>query len=104
MSDILQEFLVAIGFQVDSASERKATKSLEEYERAVVEAERRAEAARLAGAKTAQEAPRIKAENAVKEARRVLASAKERQKAEADEARHAKQRADEEKKRTKARV
>src|SRR4051794_18040271 len=50
MSDILREFLVAIGYQVDAKSEKKAADSANCVEQAVSGADKRMTGAQVAGA------------------------------------------------------
>ncbi|MCJ2023669.1 hypothetical protein [Methylobacterium sp. J-067] len=83
----IASFAVALGFEVNKASETAAKKSVADYERAVREAEKRIEDARWEGAKTEEEIAKLTRETRLKEARASLAEAQEREKSEKETAR-----------------
>ncbi|MCJ2023926.1 phage tail tip lysozyme [Methylobacterium sp. J-067] len=87
MKDVLQMFAVALGFEVDKASQTAAVKSIADYEKAVKEAEKRIEDARWEGAKTDEEIAKLTRETRLKEARAALAEAQDREKSEKESAR-----------------
>jgi hypothetical protein len=88
MDNVLSSFLIAIGFDDASATAvvSKTKKTMADYERAVVEAEKRVEDARWEGAKTVDEIAKLTREANVKEARAALAAAQEKEKAEKETA------------------
>lgn len=90
--NVLQEFFYLLGWKVDAASEGKAKRSVKDYEKAAVDAEKAVEAARIKGAKTHQDVERIKAEASARAAQANLKRAKEQQAAEAAAARASKER------------
>ncbi|WCS27230.1 phage tail-type lysozyme domain-containing protein [Methylobacterium sp. NMS14P] len=86
MDDVLKSLWVAIGFKADDASKAAATKSVEDYQRAVERAEKAIEDARWAGAKTEEEVARLTRETNLRLAKEALERAKkeERDRAETD--------------------
>jgi hypothetical protein len=84
--DVLASFLVALGFKVDQASKSVATKSVADYEKAVVEAEKRIEDARWAGAKTEEEIAKLTRETNLRLAKEALQRAKDEEKQRAETA------------------
>lgn len=93
--DVLASFLVALGFKVDSASQKAAVRSVADYEKAVKEAEKRIEDAKWAAAKSDEDIAKLTRETNLKLAREALEGAKAREKSEQEEARKRKERSDE---------
>lgn len=89
--DVLASFLVALGFRVDSASQKAATKSVADYQRAVEQAEKAIEDARWAGAKTEEEVAALSRATNLRLAREALQRAKDTEKAEQEQARKRKE-------------
>jgi murein DD-endopeptidase MepM/ murein hydrolase activator NlpD len=87
---VLKSYLVSLGFQTTGGAEAK--RSIKDHEAAVVAAERAIEAARDAGAKTADEIAKRGRERDLKAAREALATAQATEKAEAELAARRKER------------
>lgn len=75
-TQVLKEFLVAIGFKVDSVSFNKQSETISNYEKSIVEAEKRVDQARLKSAKNLEQRNKIEAELHLKALKRGLEEAK----------------------------
>lgn len=91
-SDVLQEFLVSIGFVANDTSRAKVERSVAAYEKAVRDAEKAIEDARWAGAKTQEEVAKLTRELNLKLAKEALADAKAREQQEQEAAKRQKER------------
>lgn len=94
MSDnVLKSYLISLGFK--TAGQEEAKRSVKDYERAVVQAEKAIEDARWAGAKSQEEIAKLTRETNLKLAREALNDAKAREKTEAEAAKKRKERQEE---------
>lgn len=82
--NVLKSYLISLGFKETGGAEFK--RSLKDYEKAVVAAEKAIEDARWAGAKSQEEIAKLTRETNLKLAREALNDAKAREKVEADAA------------------
>lgn len=80
--NVLKSYLISLGFKEVGGAEFK--RSVKDYEKAVVQAEKAIEDARWAGAKTQDEIAKLTRETNLRLAREALAKAKEVEKAEAE--------------------
>ncbi|WP_449411090.1 phage tail tip lysozyme [Methylobacterium komagatae] len=75
-TQVLKEFLVAIGFKVDSVSFNKQSETIANYEKSIIQAEKKVDEARLKSAKNLEQRNKIEAELHLKALKRGLEEAK----------------------------